>query len=96
MSREIFGRLAALPEYAAAQTVLLYLDIRSEVRTRWFLPAVWTAGKRVAVPYCEESRLGLFRLDHLDELAPGAMGILEPKPELRAAPTSESLRPTSI
>jgi 5-formyltetrahydrofolate cyclo-ligase len=83
LSREIFRRLAALPEYAAAATVLVYLDIRSEVRTRWFLPSAWAAGKRVAVPFCEESRLGLFRLDHLDQLAPGAMGILEPKSDLR-------------
>jgi 5-formyltetrahydrofolate cyclo-ligase len=35
------------------------------------------------VPYCEADELELFQLEHLDELAPGAMGILEPRLELR-------------
>jgi 5-formyltetrahydrofolate cyclo-ligase len=83
LSRDIFGRLAALPEYARARTVTIYLDIRDEVRTRWFVPKIWADGKRVVVPYCEANELRLFRLDDFDELAPAAMGILEPKPELR-------------
>lgn len=83
LSRGIFERLVALPEYARAQTLMLYVDVRSEVRTRWFLPTVWGEGKRVVVPYCENGLIELFRLDHLDELAPGIMDVLEPKPELR-------------
>jgi 5-formyltetrahydrofolate cyclo-ligase len=86
LSEKIFRQLAALPEYASARTVMLYLDFRDEVRTRWFVPKVWAAGKRIVVPYCTESDLELFRLDRFDELAPGAMGILEPKPELRSDP----------
>lgn len=95
LSREIFGRLAALPEYARARTVMIYLDIRDEVRTRWFVPKAWTDGKRVVVPYCEASELRLFRLDGFDELAPAAMGILEPKPELRGR-SDKTIEPAEL
>lgn len=84
LSRAIFQHLVALPEYARARTLMLYLDVRSEVRTRWFVPTAWDEGKRVVVPYCEDGEIELFRLDHLDELAPGIMDVLEPKPELRS------------
>ena len=82
-SEEIFRQLAALPEYACARTVMLYLDFLSEVRTRWFLPTAWSEGKHVVVPYCENGELELFRLDHVGELAPGTIGVLEPRRELR-------------
>jgi 5-formyltetrahydrofolate cyclo-ligase len=84
LSRLIFDRVAAMPEFARAKTVLLYLDIRDEVRTQWLLPVLWNEGKRIAVPYCMDGDLHLFRLERLDELSPGAMDVLEPKPELRS------------
>jgi 5-formyltetrahydrofolate cyclo-ligase len=62
---------------------MLYLDFLSEVRTRWFLPTAWGEGKHVVVPYCENGELELFRLDHVGELAPGTIGVLEPRRELR-------------
>jgi 5-formyltetrahydrofolate cyclo-ligase len=86
VSRQILERLTAQPEYARARTVMSYLDFRSEVRTRPLFPRAREEGKRVVVPYCVGDRLELFRLDSLDELCPGAMGILEPKPELRQDP----------
>ncbi len=82
-SRQIFQQLGALPEYARARTVMLYLDFLSEVRTRWFLPTAWSEGKHVVVPYCENGEIELFRLDHVGELAPGTIGVLEPRRELR-------------
>jgi 5-formyltetrahydrofolate cyclo-ligase len=86
VSREIFDRLVALPEYVKASTVMLYLDVRSEVRTCWFVPAAWEAGKRVVVPYCEDGEIELFHLHRFEELAPGMMDVLEPRPELRGDP----------
>lgn len=86
VSRAICARFAALPEYAAARTVLLYVDVRSEVRTRHFLPEALAAGKRVAVPYCVGGELELFHLERMDELAEGTFGILEPRPGLRERP----------
>jgi 5-formyltetrahydrofolate cyclo-ligase len=86
LSRQILQRLAALPEYAGARSVMLYLDIHSEVRTRWFVPTAWGEGKRVVVPYCQNAELELFRLDSFDELAAGTMGVLEPQPAWQSNP----------
>jgi len=83
LSRAIWKRLLALPEYERARRVVLYIDHRSEVRTWPYLSDVWRSGRQIAVPYCEGGRLGLFRLEHVDELEPGALGILEPRLELR-------------
>ena len=86
LSQAICERFASLPEYAAARTVMFYVDVRSEVRTRQFLPTALGHGKRVVVPYCVADELELFRLESLDELAVATFGILEPKPELRLLP----------
>jgi 5-formyltetrahydrofolate cyclo-ligase len=83
LSRQICRTLAALPEYTHAGTVMFYVDLGSEVRTRQFLPTAWGDGKRVVVPYCAGEQLGLFCLESIDELAPGTLRILEPQAELR-------------
>jgi 5-formyltetrahydrofolate cyclo-ligase len=80
----ICGRLAGLPEYDRARTVMYYVDVRSEVRTRYYLPTALTQGKRIVVPYCVNGELELFHLQNRDELAVGMYKILEPKAELRA------------
>lgn len=85
LSRAVWNRLVALPEYARARRVVLYIDHRSEVRTWPFLSDVWHSGRQIVVPYCENGELGLFRLEHLDELEPDILGILEPRPDLRQA-----------
>lgn len=84
LSRQICRKLAELPEYVEAATVMFYVDARDEVRTRAFLTAALGQDKRIAVPYCVGSRLELFLLEDLDELTVDTFGILEPKPELRS------------
>jgi 5-formyltetrahydrofolate cyclo-ligase len=86
LSQRICETFMALPEYAAARTVLFYLDVRSEVRTRHTLPAALQTGKRIVVPYCVKDELELFLLTSPDELAVGMYKILEPRPELRVLP----------
>lgn len=87
LSKAIVARFMALPEYAAARTVLFYLDVRSEVRTRHSLEDALASGKRIIVPYCiEGDQLELFHLELMDELAVGMYRILEPKVELRSIP----------
>lgn len=86
-SRVICERFASLPEFAAAQTVMLYVHMRNEVRTQPFLPTALAMGKRVVVPYCVDDSLELFHLENLEELEIGTWGILEPQMLLRAAPT---------
>lgn len=83
VSRLICQRFAALSEYARAATVMGYVHMRNEVRTRSFLPDILAQGKRLVVPYCVGDELALFCLHDMDELALGTFGILEPKPELR-------------
>ena len=82
-SQLIIGRVFALPEFQNAKTVLFYVDVRSEVRTRQALPAALESGKRIIVPYCVDGELELFHMESMDELELGMYRILEPKAELR-------------
>ncbi len=84
LSRQIVRKFLDLPEYQSANTVLFYLDVRSEVRTRHNLDDALASGKKIVVPYCIEGEvLELFHLDAVDELSVGMYRILEPKTELR-------------
>ncbi len=83
ISKGIMARFLALPEYAAAKTVMFYIDVRSEVRTRHNLIDALATGKKIIVPYCVDGELELFHLESMDELELGMYRILEPKAELR-------------
>jgi 5-formyltetrahydrofolate cyclo-ligase len=82
-SATIFQRLVQLPQFTSAETVLCYVSFRSEVSTHAFIQRLWADRKRVVVPYCKARHLELFRLTSFDDLAPGTLGILEPRPDLR-------------
>jgi len=84
LSSQIVARFMALPEYAAATTVMFYVDVRSEVRTRNDLAQAIKTGKRIVVPYCVDGLLELFHLEDMSELQTGMYKILEPKAELRS------------
>ncbi len=86
LSQAICDQFAALPSFAKAKTVMAYIDVRTEVRTRQFLPQLLASGKRIVVPYCVDGELELFLLENMDELAIGMYKILEPKEDLRALP----------
>jgi 5-formyltetrahydrofolate cyclo-ligase len=84
LSRRIVGAFMSLPEYATAETVMFYIDVRSEVRTRHDLEQALQSGKTIVVPWCNaDGELELFRLDSMDELETGMYKILEPRAELR-------------
>ena len=90
LSRRIVGAFMALPEYANAETVMFYIDVRSEVRTRHDLELALKSGKTIVVPWCNaDGELELFRLDAMDELELGMYRILEPRTELRALPEKQ-------
>ncbi len=87
LSRRIVGAFMSLPEYATANSVLFYVDVRSEVRTRADLPAALESGKTIIVPWCnDEGELELFRLQEMEQLEIGMYKILEPRKELRSLP----------
>ncbi|VTS01259.1 5-formyltetrahydrofolate cyclo-ligase [Tuwongella immobilis] len=89
LSRKICESFMALPAYAAAKTVMFYVDVRSEVRTRHTLPDALASGKRIVVPYCVDNELELFLLESMDELATGMYKILEPRADLRELPSKK-------
>lgn len=90
LSRRIVGTFMSLPEYAEADTVMFYIDVRSEVRTRNDLELALQSGKTIVVPWCNEAgELELFRLASMDELELGMYRILEPKVELRGLPEKQ-------
>src|SRR5262249_55766152 len=100
LSAAAVAALVVLPEYAAARTVLWYLDCRSELRTRHALPAVLASGKRIVVPYCTvdehgANKLGLWPLASMDELIVGKWNILEP-PRDRWAEPAKQLAPEEL
>jgi 5-formyltetrahydrofolate cyclo-ligase len=91
LSEAICAKFMAMPEYASAKTVMFYIDVRSEVRTRQALPAALASGKKIIVPWCNDAgELELFLLESMDELAIGMYKILEPKKELRALPEKQA------
>jgi 5-formyltetrahydrofolate cyclo-ligase len=100
VSRAIVDRFIALPEYAAARTVMWYLDARSEVRTRSGVAEALRGGHRIVVPYSTvddqgANRLGLWHLAAMDELVVGQWKILEPPRERWGEPGKE-VRPAEL
>jgi 5-formyltetrahydrofolate cyclo-ligase len=95
VSDRVVRRFLELPEYAAATTVMFYVDVRDEVRTRQALPEALASGKRIVVPYCVDGELELFWLENMDELELGMYRILEPKEELRSV-EAKRLQPTDL
>lgn len=83
ISVQIMKRVMSLPEYQAAKTVMFYVDVRAEVRTRQSLPDALASGKKIIIPYCVDGELELFHLESMDELELGMYRILEPKADLR-------------
>lgn len=81
-SAAVHERLMALPEMAAAGTVMLFVSMDDEVDTVPVIRRCLAAGKTVYAPrsVVASRRLIPSRLRSLDDLAPGAYGILEPPP----------------
>jgi 5-formyltetrahydrofolate cyclo-ligase len=83
----ILANALALPELAAAEVILIYVDCRSEVQTRAAISELLSRGKMVVVPWCRDDKhLGLFHLRSLADLKPGRFGIPEPTPGNLADP----------
>ena len=94
VSRAAIETLLSLPEYQEAQTILWYIDCRSELRTKFALPEALASGKRIVVPYCTvddagANKLGLWWLQSMEELIVGKWNILEPPHERWGEPGKE-------
>lgn len=77
-SGEIMKSLTALACYKEAETVLAYVNYRSEVETLSLLEQALSEKKAVFVPRVEGKEMEFYQITGLDQLASGYRGILEP------------------
>ena len=80
----VWDRIRALPEFAAARTVLAYSAMPDEVATDGFISR-WSGIKEIVLPVVDGDRLILRRYDAA-KLKPGYRGILEPSEEADIIP----------
>ncbi len=80
-SAAVCRALAALPQFAAAETVLAFCGTVREIDTQAFLRETLAREKALLLPRCEEGgRLSLRVVRNLDaDLESGAFGIREPR-----------------
>lgn len=84
LSRAVAGQLGKLPFYRQARTIMYFLSFRSEVDTREMVEESLARGNRVLIPKALPGERKLIPSELLDcekDLAPGAYGIPEPRPE---------------
>lgn len=69
------------------ESIMLYASMRSEMDTRWLVAAARDRGMRVALPRVvkSERRMEAVWVAGPEELAPGTMGIMEPRLEIPSA-----------
>ncbi len=78
-SAAICSHVLALPQYQSADTVFCFVGTSHEINTRLILQDALEQGKRLCVPLCTGDGIMEARVLHsLEELIPGAYGILEP------------------
>ena len=82
MSAEAVARLMALPQMAAAKTVMLYYSLPDEVSTHELADRLVKRGKVVVLPVVTgPAEMELRRYRSADDLSMGAFGIMEPTGE---------------
>ncbi len=83
LSHRILSHVWELECISRAKTILFYIDVRDEVRTRRELERALISDQRIAVPYCEGDLLVCVELHAMSELQVGSFGILEPAYSIR-------------
>ncbi len=79
-SAAIAKRLLKISSYSKANTVMLYIGLNKEVRTREIIKEALAAQKKVVVPSTDiqEGKIRAVQIESLETLKPGAYGIPEP------------------
>ena len=78
-SFKIQERLFSSSYYQSSRTIMTYVDIQNEVETRDIISKAIEVGKNIVVPLCGPNVTLLpVKIESLDDLEPGIMGILEP------------------
>lgn len=78
--RKIANRLMNLWQYRESHTILFYVSTPIEVDTHYAIKCALEAGKKVAVPRCVPNtyEMDFYYINSMDDLEPGAFGVLEP------------------
>ncbi len=81
--RQIADRIFRLWQYRENTTLLTYVSTDIEVDTKAIIKRALEDGKKVAVPRCVPGTrlMEFYYIDGLDDLEPGAFGVLEPIPD---------------
>ena len=88
--QDIARRIAALPEYARARTVLAFAGTDREIDTEPLLRQALADGKQLALPLCTgPGRMEARLVSDLARLRPGAFGIPAPPSEGAPLPPEE-------
>jgi len=78
-SIKIQERLYVTQHYQSARTVMTYVDFQNEVETRSIITRAFKEEKNVVVPVCGPNySLWPVKIESLEDLEPGTMGVLEP------------------
>lgn len=77
-SAVIREKLKKMPEFAAAQTIMVYVSNDEEVDTHELIKDLLAAGKKLYAPKVDGERIFICRLTNWEQLKPGKFGILEP------------------
>lgn len=83
LDKKIVERFKALATYRYAQTLLLYYPVKGEIDITPLISDALCAGKRVALPRCENSGsiMHFHYINSLSDLTSGRFGIMEPSEE---------------
>lgn len=85
-SRAIQARVIALPEFAAANTILTYIGVRTEVATDTIVAEAVRGQKRVAAPYVTPEGLRAAFIEGRGDLVPARFGLVEPADRITQDP----------
>ncbi len=89
-SRSIASEVRKLGVYTKARTIMLYMNIGSEVATKEMIEMALKDGKKVLIPFLGKTKKNIraAKIVSLEKgLVKGAFGIMEPEPRLcRAVP----------
>lgn len=83
LDQMIASRVTSLWQYKRNRLLLIYVSTAIEVDTYRIMEQAWADGKRVAVPRCVPGtrNMEFYYINSLDDLEPGAFGVLEPRPD---------------
>ncbi|HMO15517.1 MAG TPA: 5-formyltetrahydrofolate cyclo-ligase [Pirellulaceae bacterium] len=83
VSSLIHEQLHRIPGIAERQNWMIYVSVRTEVRTWQLIESRLVNGQPVFVPYCRGQQLSIFHLKDATHLQRGSFGLLEPAPQFR-------------